>query len=103
MSAVNLPALHSRFGRWPSAPLYRCYAVRYSPVLVGLVPNMHRVGARFQQANTVKGLILAHQAEKLAEEEDKLCSSDEREEEIQEGDGKNLIFLNFHLKTLTGF
>ena len=87
-NVVTLPKQQSRFGRgWPIAPLFRCYAVRYSPVYVRLLPNhMQRVGARLHQVNRVKELILAQQSERI--EEDCLSCNDEKNEEIHRDDGK---------------
>lgn len=94
ISAVSFPTVQSKFGRWPSAPFYRCFAVRYNPVLVRLLPNMQRFGERLQQANRVRELILAHQTEKRADE-GSLRTDYDKEEDFQDNEGK--IFLIFFL------
>ncbi|XP_073255778.1 uncharacterized protein [Porites lutea] len=85
ISAVSFPTVQSKFGRWPSAPFYRCFAVRYNPVLVRLLPNMQRFGERLQQANRVRELILAHQTEKRAEE-GSLRTDYDKEEDFQDNE-----------------
>lgn len=87
----SYPAVQSKFGRWPSAPFYRCFAVRYNPVLVRLLPNMQRFGERLQQANRVRELILAHHTEKR-EEEGSLRTDYDKEEDIQDNEGEIFFF-----------
>lgn len=50
-NVVHLPTRASSYDRWPSAPVYRCYAVRYSPVLMKYQPNMSRVGGKIHRVN----------------------------------------------------
>lgn len=91
-NAVNLPlsAIQSRINRrgWPGAPLFRYYAVRYNPVFVRLLPNVHRMGARLHPVSGVKELILSQQPER--KDEERLRFDDEKDEGIsQQKDGKN--------------
>lgn len=95
ISAVSFPTVQSKFGRWPSAPFYRCFAVRYNPVLVRLLPNMQRFGERLQQANRVRELILAHQTEKRAEE-GSLRTDYDKEEDFQDNEGKMFLIFFFN-------
>ena len=50
-NVVPLPTRASSFERWPSTPVYRCYAVRYSPVFMKYQPNMSRVGGKIHRVN----------------------------------------------------
>ena len=61
---------------WPaSAPLLKCYAVRYNPVFLRLLPNVQRMGSRLHQVNRVKELILSQHPHRI--EEDRLHCEDE--------------------------
>lgn len=89
--AANFPTFHPRFGRsWPSAPMLRCYAVRYSPVYLRFLPNMQRMGARLHQENRVKELILGQQPQRI--EEDRLSCDDEKDEGSKQDEGNEIFF-----------
>lgn len=68
---------------WPaSAPLLKCYAVRYNPVFLRLLPNVQRMGSRLHQVNRVKELILSQHPHRI--EEDRLhCEDEEKYHERQ--------------------
>lgn len=86
-SCSNLSTDPYKFGSaarcWPaSAPLLKCYAVRYNPVFLRLLPNAQRMGSRLHQVNRVKELILSQHPHRL--EEDRLhCEDEEKYHERQ--------------------
>ena len=51
---MNFPTRASSFERWPISPVYRCYAVRYSPVFMKYLPNMRRVGEKVHRVHGEK-------------------------------------------------
>lgn len=51
-NVVNTPKRAPCFDSWSNAaPVYRCYAVRYSPVVMKYQPSMNRVGGKIHQVN----------------------------------------------------
>lgn len=85
-NAVDLPS----FERWPSAPVYRYYAVRYSPVFMKYLPHMSRVGGRLHRVNGQNEDVLPLYAEKI--ERDRLCCEDEGNKLNYEGKPFYLTF-----------
>ena len=82
-----------RFERWPNSPMYKCYAVRYSPVFMKYLPNMSRVGGRIHRVNGDKEHILLEHPEKF--HEDRLRCKDRG---YSKSDGKNyMLQLSFSI------
>ena len=52
---------------------------------------MQRMGARIHQENRVKGLILAHQPQRILDE-DRLSCDDEKDEGSKHDEGKEIPF-----------
>lgn len=92
-SVVSLPTFHPdpSFGRnLPSTPLLRCYAVRYSPVFLRFLPNIHKMSTRLHHVDRVKELILSQQPQRI--DEDHLSCDEEKGEERKQEHGE-WIFL----------
>lgn len=101
-SSSNLLTDPYKFGSagrcWPaSAPLLKCYAVRYNPVFLRLLPNVQRMGSRLHQVNRVKELILSQHPHRI--EEDRLrCEDEEKYHERQadhQREGEFFFFSSF--------
>lgn len=89
-NVVNLPTRESSFERWPTAPVYKCYAVRYSPVFMKYLPNINRLGGRVHRVNGDKEQLLPKHPENNNKEDRLRC----KEETISKSDeGKKVSFL----------
>ena len=63
-NVVNLPTVRESSVRWGTAPFYRCYTVRYSPIFMKSLPSMYKVQGRLHRVSEGKEQIPPEQEKK---------------------------------------
>ena len=93
----NLPIVReSCLDRWGTMPYYQCYTVRYSPIFVKRLPDMHQIEGRLHRVNGEKEQILSEQEKKIEEH----CQSC-KDEALHHSGGKHLIITTILISKFT--